>query len=136
GRYVHESTPYWPPAATAPAGAPNVVFIVLDDVGFSDLGCFGGEIHTPNIDRLAARGLRYNNFHTTALCSPTRAALLTGRNHHSVGFGNISELATGYPGYNSVLPKSAGTIGNILVHNGYNTSWFGKHHLIPDWLQS
>ena len=84
----------------------------------------------------AQHGLRYNNFHTTALCSPTRAALLTGRNHHSVGFGNISEFASGYPGYDSILPKSAGTIANILVDNGYNTSWFGKNHLIPDWLES
>ena len=97
GRYVDESTPHWPAAAAAPAGAPNVVFIVLDDVGFSDLGCFGGEIRHRNIDRLAARGLRYNNFHTTALCSPTRACLLTGRNHHSVGMGVVSNWDTGLP---------------------------------------
>jgi arylsulfatase A-like enzyme len=96
---------------------------------------FGGPIPTPTLDRVAQRGLRYNQFHTTALCSPTRAALLTGRNHHSVGMGNITEFATGYPGYTSIMPKSAGTIGNILVDNGYNTAWFGKHHLIPEWMQ-
>ena len=110
GRYVNESTPHWPAAATAPAGAPNVVFIVLDDVGFSDLGCFGGEIHTPNMDRLAARGLRYNNFHTTALCSPTRACLLTGRNHHSVGMGVVSNWDTGFPGSRGRVALSAGVM--------------------------
>jgi len=120
----------------APKGAPNILLILTDDTGFGASSTFGGPIPTPTLDRVAARGIRYNNFHTTALCSPTRAALLTGRNHHSVGFGNISEFATGYPGYDSILPKSAGTIGNILVNNGYNTSWFGKNHLIPDWLQS
>jgi arylsulfatase len=136
GRKASESKPDFPKAVTAPKGAPNILLILTDDTGFGASSTFGGPIPTPTLDRVAARGLRYNNFHTTALCSPTRAALLTGRNHHSVGFGNISEFATGYPGYDSILPKSAGTIGNILVNNGYNTSWFGKHHLIPDWLQS
>jgi arylsulfatase len=136
GRKASESKPDFPKAVTAPRGAPNILLILTDDTGFGASSTFGGPIPTPTLDRVAARGLRYNNFHTTALCSPTRAALLTGRNHHSVGFGDISEFATGYPGYNSILPKSAGTIGNILVNNGYNTSWFGKHHLIPDWLQS
>jgi len=136
GRKASESKPDFPKAVTAPRDAPNILLILTDDTGFGAASTFGGPIPTPTLDRVAARGLRYNNFHTTALCSPTRSALLTGRNHHSVGFGNISELATGYPGYNSILPKSAGTIGNILVNNGYNTSWFGKHHLIPDWLQS
>jgi arylsulfatase len=136
GRKASESKPDFPKAVTAPQGAPNILLILTDDTGFGAASTFGGPIPTPTLDRVAARGLRYNNFHTTALCSPTRAALLTGRNHHSVGFGNISEFATGYPGYDSILPKSAGTIGNILVNNGYNTSWFGKHHLIPDWLQS
>jgi arylsulfatase A-like enzyme len=136
GRKASESKPDFPKAVTAPKGAPNILLILTDDTGFGASGTFGGPIPTPTLDRVAQGGLCYNNFHTTALCSPTRAALLTGRNHHSVGFGNISEFATGYPGYNSVLPKSAGTIGNILVHNGYNTSWFGKNHLIPDWLES
>ena len=136
GRKASESKPDFPKAVTAPKGAPNILLILTDDTGFGASSTFGGPIPTPTLDRVAARGLRYNNFHTTALCSPTRAALLTGRNHHSVGFGNISEFATGYPGYDSILPKSAGTIGNILVNNGYNTSWFGKHHLIPDWLES
>jgi len=136
GRKASESKPDFPKAVAAPKGAPNILLILTDDTGFGASSTFGGPIPTPTLDRVAARGLRYNNFHTTALCSPTRAALLTGRNHHSVGFGNISEFATGYPGYDSILPKSAGTIGNILVNNGYNTSWFGKNHLIPDWLES
>src|SRR6266478_117792 len=136
GRKASESKPDFPKAVAAPKGAPNILLILTDDTGFGASGTFGGPIPTPTLDRVAQRGLCYNNFHTTALCSPTRAALLTGRNHHSVGFGNISEFATGYPGYNSILPKGAGTIGNILVNNGYNTSWFGKNHLIPDWLQS
>jgi arylsulfatase len=136
GRKASESKPDFPKGVTAPKGAPNVLLILTDDTGFGASSTFGGPIPTPTLDRVAHRGLRYNNFHTTALCSPTRAALLTGRNHHSVGFGNISEFATGYPGYNSILPKSAGTIGNILVGHGYNTSWFGKNHLIPDWLES
>ena len=136
GRKASESKPDFPKAVTAPRGAPNILLILTDDTGFGAASTFGGPIPTPTLDREAQGGLRYNNFHTTALCSPTRAALLTGRNHHSVGFGNISEFATGYPGYNSILPKSAGTIANILVNNGYNTSWFGKNHLIPDWLES
>jgi arylsulfatase A-like enzyme len=136
GRVAHDSKPDFPQSVTAPKGAPNVLLILTDDTGFGAASTFGGPIPTPTLDRVAQHGLRYNNFHTTALCSPTRAALLTGRNHHSVGFGNISEFATGYPGYDSILPKSAGTIANILVDNGYNTSWFGKNHLIPDWLES
>jgi arylsulfatase A-like enzyme len=136
GRKASESKPDFPQAATAPNGAPNVLLILTDDVGFGASSTFGGPIPTPSLDRIYQHGLCYNQFHTTALCSPTRAALLTGRNHHSVGFGQISEFATGYPGYDSILPKSAGTIGNILVDNGYDTSWFGKEHLIPDWQQS
>jgi arylsulfatase A-like enzyme len=136
GRVAHDSRPDFPKSVTAPKGAPNVLLILTDDTGFGAPSTFGGPIPTPTMDRVAQHGLRYNNFHTTALCSPTRAALLTGRNHHSVGFGNISEFASGYPGYDSILPKSAGTIANILVDNGYNTSWFGKNHLIPDWLES
>jgi arylsulfatase A-like enzyme len=136
GRRASESKPDFPQAVTAPKGAPNILLILTDDVGFGASSTFGGPIPTPSLDRIYQHGLCYNQFHTTALCSPTRAALLTGRNHHSVGFGQISEFATGYPGYDSILPKSAGTIGNILVDNGYDTSWFGKEHLIPDWQQS
>jgi len=134
GRTAKESKPDFPKAVTAPEGAPNVLPIMTDDTGFGAAGTFGGPIPTPALDRVAQRGLRYNEFHTTALCSPTRAALLTGRNHHTAGMGNITEFATGYPGYTSIIPKSVGTIGNILVNNGYNTAWFGKHHLIPEWM--
>jgi hypothetical protein len=136
GRKASESKPDFPKAVTAPQGTPDVLLIMTDDTGFGASSTFGGPIPMPAFDRVAEHGLRYNNFHTTALCSPTRAALLIGRNHHSVGFGNISEFASGYPGYDSILPKSAGTIANILVDNGYNFSWFGKNHLIPDWLES
>lgn len=130
------SKPDFPQSTKAPLGAPNVLLILMDDVGFGASSTFGGPIPTPTLDLLAKNGLRYNQFHTTALCSPTRAALLTGRNHHTAGTGNISEFASGYPGYNSIIPKSVGTIANILIENGYNTSWFGKNHLIPDWLES
>jgi arylsulfatase A-like enzyme len=135
GRKASDSTPDFPKGVTAATGAPNVLLIMTDDTGFGAASTFGGPIPTPTLDRLAKSGLRYNQFHTTALCSPTRAALLTGRNHQSVGMGNITEFATGYPGYTSIMPKSAGTIGNILVDNGYNTAWFGKHHLVPEWMQ-
>jgi arylsulfatase A-like enzyme len=135
GRKASESKPDFPKEVTAPKGAPNVLLIMTDDTGFGAASTFGGPIPTPALDRIAASGLRYNQFHTTALCSPTRAALLTGRNHQSVGMGNITEFATGYPGYTSIMPKSAGTIGNILVNNGYNTAWLGKHHLVPEWMQ-
>jgi arylsulfatase A-like enzyme len=136
GRKAKESKPDFPKGFSAPKDAPNILLIMTDDTGFGASSTFGGPMPTPTLDRVGANGLRFNNFHTTALCSPTRAALLTGRNHHSVGFGNITEFATGYPGYDSILPQSAATIGNILVGNGYNTSWFGKNHLIPDWPQS
>jgi Sulfatase len=135
GRKISESKPDFPKSVRAPEGAPNVLLIMTDDTGFGAASTFGGPIPTPALDRVAKSGLRYNQFHTTALCSPTRAALLTGRNHHSVGMGNITELATGYPGYTSIIPKSAATIGNILVDSGYNTAWFGKHHLVPEWMQ-
>jgi arylsulfatase A-like enzyme len=134
GRTIGTSSPpHYPAPPTAPKGAPNVLLIMTDDVGFAASSTFGGPIPTPTFDNLAAHGLRYNEFHTTALCSPTRAALLTGRNHHSVGAGVIEELATGYPGYNSIIPKSAATIGEVLRQNGYSTSWFGKNHNTPDW---
>jgi arylsulfatase A-like enzyme len=131
-----QSRPWWPPRVTPPQGAPNVLLIMTDDVGFGAPSTFGGVIPTPNMDRIANAGLRYTNFHSTALCSPTRAALITGRNHHSVGFGVVSEQATGYPGYNSVIPKDAATVGEILKANGYRTSWFGKNHNTPEFEAS
>ncbi len=137
GRYLADSDrPGFPPLLQAPAGAPNVVLVLLDDVGFGQVGTFGGGIETPSLDRLAAAGLRYTAFHTTALCSPTRAALLTGRNHHAVGSGRITELANGFDGYNSILPKSAATVAQVLRLNGYATAMFGKHHNTPDWETS
>lgn len=136
GRTVKDSTPDFPKGVTAPPNAPNVLLIITDDVGFGATSTFGGPIQTPNFQRLADNGLRYNMFHTTALCSPTRAALITGRNHHSVASGVITEFATGYPGYNSLVPKSAGSVAEVLRENGYNTSWFGKMHNVPDWMSS
>ncbi|MGY4502370.1 arylsulfatase A-like enzyme [Bradyrhizobium sp. GM24.11] len=119
-----------------PKGAPNVLLIMTDDVGFAAPATFGGVIPTPALDRIAEMGLRYTAFHTTALCSPTRAALLTGRNHHSVATGVVVDQATGYPGYNSVIPRDAVAIGEILRQNGYDTSWYGKDHNIPQWEAS
>jgi arylsulfatase len=136
GRTVKDSTPDFPKGVEPPKGAPNVLLILTDDVGFGASSTFGGPIQTPNFDRIADSGLRYNQFHTTALCSPTRAALITGRNHHSVASGSITEFATGYPGYNSLVPKSAGTVAQVLRDYGYNTSWFGKMHNVPDWMSS
>jgi len=133
GENYKDSTPDWKPALplTAPEGAPNVIVIVLDDVGYGHLGCYGGPIDTPNLDKLAAGGLRYTNFHTTALCSPSRGALLTGRNHHAIGLAAITEAATGYPGNYGSIPKSAGFISETLKQNGYNTMALGKWHLTP-----
>ena len=130
------SKPDFPKGVEAPKGAPNVLLILTDDVGFGATSPFGGPIQTPTFQKLANEGLRYNMFHTTALCSPTRAALITGRNHHSVASGVITEFATGFPGYNSLVPRSAGSIGEGLKGNGYNTSWFGKMHNVPDWMSS
>jgi len=110
-----QSKPAWPARVVPPKGAPNILLIITDDVGFGAPSTFGGVIPTPTLDRVAANGLRYTNFHTTSLCSPTRAALITGRNHHSEGFGVISEQSTGFPGYNSILPKDTATIGRILL---------------------
>lgn len=126
-----QSKAWWPPRIAPPKGAPNVLLIMTDDAGYGVSSTFGGVIPTPAMDRIAASGLRYTNFHSTALCSPTRAALITGRNHHSVGFGVISEIATGFPGYNSIISKDKATIGRILKDNGYRTSWFGKEHNTP-----
>ncbi len=127
-----DSKPDFPQPIAAPAKAPNVLLVLLDDVGFGQASTFGGPVETPNLTRLASRGLRYNQFHTTALCSPTRAALLTGRNHHSVSTGVVEELATGFPGYTAILPKSAATVAEVLRQNGYNTAAFGKWHNTPD----
>ncbi len=135
GRVVADSEPAWPVAPAPPPGAPNVVAILFDDLGFAQLGCFGGlagRIRTPHIDRLAGEGLRFRNFHTTALCSPSRAALLTGRNHHSVGVATIMERATGYPGYNGRIPKDAAMLPAVLLEHGYATMALGKWHVAPD----
>ncbi|MXO66431.1 arylsulfatase [Altericroceibacterium endophyticum] len=123
----------YPRAAEAPEGAPNVLLIMTDDVGFSASSTFGGAVPTPAFDELARQGLRYNAFHTTAMCSPTRAALLTGRNHHAVGSGSIADVSLDEPGYTSVIPKSAATIAQVLKKNGYDTSFFGKNHNTPVW---
>jgi arylsulfatase A-like enzyme len=128
-----DSQPWWPPTVVPPKGAPNVLLIMTDDSGYGVPGTFGGVIPTPTLDRVAKAGLRYTQFHSTALCSPTRAALITGRNHHSVGFGTISEMATGYPGYDSVIGPESATVGRILSDNGYATSWFGKNHNTPSY---
>ncbi|MGO9479163.1 MAG: sulfatase-like hydrolase/transferase [Limisphaerales bacterium] len=126
-----QSKAWWAPRIVPPKQAPNILLIMTDDSGFGVPSTFGGVIPTPTMDRLAKSGLRYNNIHSTALCSPTRAALITGRNHHSVGFGVISEQSTGFPGYNSIISKDKATIGRILLENGYATSWFGKDHNTP-----
>lgn len=131
-----ESKAWWAPRVVPPKDAPNVLLIITDDSGFGVPSTFGGVIPTPTMDRVAKSGLRYNNIHSTALCSPTRAALITGRNHHSVGFGVISEQATGFPGYNSIIPENKATIGRILKDNGYATAWFGKNHNTPSFAAS
>ena len=133
---AEQSKPYWPSKVVPPKGAPNVLLIMTDDQGYGVSGTFGGVIPTPSMDRIARMGLRYTQFHSTALCSPTRAALITGRNHHSVGFGIISEQSTGYPGYDSVIGPENATIGTILKQNGYATSWFGKNHNTPSYQYS
>ena len=126
-----QSTPWWAPTVVPPQGAPNVLLIITDDSGFGVPSTFGGVIPTPTMDRIAKEGLRYSRVFSTALCSPTRAALITGRNHHSAGFGVISEQATGFPGYNSIIAPDKATIGRILLENGYVTAWFGKDHNTP-----
>jgi len=131
-----KSKPYWPARIVPPKGAPNVLLIMTDDSGYGVPSTFGGVIPTPALDRIAKMGLRYTNFHSTALSSPTRAALITGRNHHSVGYGVIAEQATGYPGYDSFITKDKATIGRILKDNGYHTSWFGKNHNTPEFQAS
>lgn len=137
GRTFKDSDPaQFPQPVQPPKGAPNVVLILLDDVGFGQFSTFGGGVPSPTMDRLAKEGLRFNCFHTTALCSPTRAALITGRNHHSTSFAGITEAATGYDGYCCVLPRSCGTVGEVLRQNGYMTAWIGKNHNTPTWETS
>ena len=131
GRTTDESTPAWPQPVRAVPGSPNVLFIVLDDTGFGQLGCYGSPIKTPNLDALAAGGLLYNNMHTTALCSPSRSCVVTGRNHHANGMAAITELATGYPGYNGQIPFENGMLSEMLLQHGYNTYMVGKWHLMP-----
>ena len=126
-----QSKPYWPPRVVPPKGAPNILLIMTDYTGFGASSTFGGVIPTPALERVARMGLRYTNMNSTALCSPSRAALITGRNHHTCGFGVVSEQATGFPGYNSIIGKNCTTIGTILRDNGYGTSWFGKAHNTP-----
>jgi len=130
-RNALQSTPWWPPRVVPPNGAPNVLLIMTDDQGFGLPSTFGGVVPTPALDRIANNGLRYTNFHSVAVCSATRAALITGRNHHEMGFGTVSETATGFPGYNSIMTRDKATIGKILKDNGYRTSWFGKDHNTP-----
>src|SRR5258707_706233 len=126
-----DSKPYWPPRVVPAKGAPNVLLIMTDDQGYGVSGTFGGVIPSPAMDRVAKAGLRYTQFHSTALCSPTRAALITGRNHHSCGFGVITEQSTGFPGYDSIIGPDNATVGEILKQNGFATSWFGKEHKTP-----
>ena len=136
GRTTADSKSDFPQPISPPKGAPNVLLILTDDVGFGAASTFGGPIPTPTLDELAARGLKYNRFHTTALCSPTRAALITGRDQHNAHTGIIMERALGYPGYDLVKPASVGSIGEILRQNGYSTAWFGKNHNVPAWQSS
>lgn len=132
GLHATESVPDFPPPRAARPGAPNVLLVLLDDVGFGWPSVNGGLVRMPTAERLAGRGLFYNQFHTTALCSPTRAAMLTGRNHHTVATGVIQEMATGYPGYSGIIPKGTATFAELLKHAGYTSAWFGKNHNVPD----
>jgi arylsulfatase A-like enzyme len=127
-----DSEPWWPPAPVPPDGAPNVLLVVLDDVGYAQLGCYGSDIATPVLDSLAADGVRLANFHTTALCSPTRACLLTGRNHHRSGMGRVADLAIGFPGYWGTPPRENGYLSEILRPAGYACYAVGKWHLSPE----
>ena len=132
GETYQNSTPDYPQPTKAAKGSPNVLLILLDDVGFGMTSTFGGPVPTPHLQKLADNGLKYNRFHTTALCSPTRAALLTGRNHHSVGTGVIIEMGTGYPGYTGIIPRNAAVVSETLRNNGYATGMFGKWHNTPE----
>jgi arylsulfatase A-like enzyme len=132
GRTYKDSKPGTMTLTKAPAGAPNILIVLIDDSGFGQWGTFGGQVPTPNLDRLARMGLRYTRFHTTALCSPTRAALLTGRNHHSAGTGVITEIRDAYPGYSGQIPKSTAMFAEVLRESGYSTAFIGKNHNIAD----
>jgi arylsulfatase len=136
GMTVADSEPDYPEIYKAPETAPNIVIVLLDDAGYGVSSAFGGLIRTPVVEDLSQRGLQYCQFHTTALCAPTRASLLTGRNHHSVSSGVVAEMATGFPGYAGIIPKSCGFISEILSHHGYATGWWGKNHSVPDSRQS
>ena len=136
GLSYKDSKPDFPQPVKAPKGAPNVLLILLDDVGYGAASTFGGPINTPTLERLAKSGLKYTNFHTTALCSPTRAALIMGRNHHSVHTGIIMEAGSGYPGYDTLVGKDTATVAEVLRQEGWSTSWFGKQHNVPDWQSS
>jgi arylsulfatase len=131
GRTIKDSKPWWPDRSKPPAAAPNILVVLFDDVGFSDFGCYGSTIGTPTIDRLAAQGLRYTGFHTTAMCSTTRAALLTGRNHHSVGMGCLANFDSGYPGYRGKIAREAGTLAEMLAPHAYRSYMVGKWHVTP-----
>ncbi len=136
GRTADQSSPAWPAPLRARPGAPNVLMIVLDDTGFGQLGCYGSPIATPNLDALAAGGLLYTNMHTTALCSPSRSCILTGRNHHANATAAVNELATGYPGYNGRIPFENGFLSEMLLASGYSTFMVGKYHLLPSEFES
>ena len=136
GETIAESTPDYPRPVSAPPGAPNLFLFMADDVGFSMSSTFGGPVPTPNMDRLAAAGVRFNRFHTTAICSPSRAALLTGRNHHAAATGHLADLPMGFPGYTARIPRSTATLAEVLKLNGFNTAMFGKHHNVPPGEQS
>ncbi len=136
GLSVKDSKSDFPQPIRAPKGSPNIVIILLDDVGYGASSTFGGPCDTPTLDKLAGTGLRYTQFHTTSISSPSRAALLTGRNHHTVHTGNLMELATGYPGYDSLMGKDTATVAEVLRQTGWNTAWFGKNHNVPDWQNS
>src|SRR4051794_27132391 len=131
GRTTDVSSPAWPRPLRARSGSPNVLFIVLDDLGFGQLGCYGGPIATPNLDSLAAGGLLYTNMHTTALCSPSRSCIITGRNHHANAMASVNELATEFPGYNGSIPFENGFLSEMLLQHGYSTYMIGKYHLLP-----
>src|SRR5438105_15081133 len=131
GRTIADSTPYRPAGPKAPPGAPNILVVLFDDTGFSDFGCYGSPIRTPTIDRLATEGLRYTGLHTTAMCSTTRAAMLTGRNPHSVGVGSLANFDSGYPGYRGKIAKDGGTLAEMLRPHGYRNYMVGKWHVTP-----
>src|ERR1043165_5495317 len=131
GRTIADSSPHWPAGPKPPAGAPNILIVLFDDVGFSDFGCYGSPIATPTIHALGAGRPRYPSFHTTAMCSTTRAALLTGRNHHSVGMGCLANFDSGFPGYRGKISKEAGVLPEMLRPHGYRNYMVGKWHVTP-----